>query len=315
MDFFENPDHYTKDFLAHQRHLPALEELQKQISETLHEVSLDDKGDFKMITKVCCYKVAGVVADLNKAILQSLRINSYSAAEALSRTSLENSINLMLFSDDRTSARPKSFFLGYLNKALENARKWHNYGVKKDHADSALRGLELEQSLLVVKGMFADLEQGTKGWADAYGRFEQAGYALFYHVLFSSASDSTHGFSSDVFNHFLGEIVPSVEEEKRAYFGRIKAEKISFAYYLATNAVLFYCVAASRIASRAEDLAASDKFLIIAEILESMLSEHESLAVTCLDSLAAARKELEAIEARKGNASSKANGSIEPRGV
>lgn len=296
MDFVENPDHYTKDFIAHQRHLRELGEFQRKISETLYEVNLDEKGDFKLSTKVCCYKVANVVTDLNNGILQSLKIKSYSAAEALSRTSLENSINLILFSDDKSSARPKSFLLGYLNKTLDNARKWHKYGVNNDHADSAKRGLELEKSFLVLKSMFGDLEQGTKGWPDAYSRFEQAGHALFYHVLFSSASDSTHGFGSDVFNQLLGELVPCQDDEKLTYFKRTKAEKISFAYYLATNAVLFYCAAASRIAARAEDLAAFDKFVIIASALESMLSEHEHLAITCLDSLAQARKRLEEIK-------------------
>lgn len=292
MDYCNNPDHYTGQFLGHQRHLPSLEALQREVSSTLSGVDLDHRGDFSTVTKVCLYKVSEVIADLNRAILSSLGIGSYSAVEALSRTSVENSINLVLFADDFTTSRAKSVLLNYLNRSIDKAKKWRAYGKEKGDSQTMVRALELEEWLLDIKSRCADLEGGTKGWPDAFRRFEDAGYGHFYHVIFAPASDSAHGFSNDIFNDFLGVFSLMEERERASYFERHRAEKISFAYYLATYAILFYCVAASHIAARAEETEAVERFLAISKELEEMLAEHQSLFDITQHSLAKAREAL-----------------------
>ncbi|NUT81834.1 DUF5677 domain-containing protein [Pseudomonas brassicacearum] len=293
MNNYNRKEHFTKPHLEHKRHLPELEKLQYQIDEVLHSINLDKAGDFKFVSKVCCYTTADIIADLNIAILQSLKIGSYSAAEALSRSSLENSINLILFSQDPTSSRPKSILLNYLKTSKIRAHKWHRYARESNHIESIKRSSDFEQSLDIMKGLFGDLDsKDVKGWPDAYSRFRDAGFEHFYHILFAPASDSIHGFSNDIFNRFLGEKLPVSEEERKEYFEGQLAEKISFAYYLATHAVLFFCVAASYIADRAESEDASEKFQIIAKALEVMIVEHETLTKACLDMLAPAKESL-----------------------
>ena len=88
MNLYSNPELFTNQHLEHQRHLPVLQQLQKQISKALSSVDLDKCGDLKFVSKVCCLTISRVIDDLNRAILQSLEIGSYSAAESLSRTSL-----------------------------------------------------------------------------------------------------------------------------------------------------------------------------------------------------------------------------------
>lgn len=287
MDSYDRQEHFTKPHLEHKRHLPALEQLQDQIEEVLHSISLDEAGAFKFVSKVCCCTIADIISDLNLAMLQSLRIGSYSAAEALSRSSLENSINLILFSQDPTSSRPKSILLNYLKTSRVRARKWHRYAKESNNVESIARSSDFEQSLDVMTNLFGDLDPKTvKGWPDAYSRFRDAGYEHFYHILFAPASDSIHGFSNDIFNRFLGEKLPVSEEERSEYFEGQLAEKISFAYYLATHSILFFCAAASHIAARAEDEEASEKFHIIGKALEMMIMEHETLTKICLERLA-----------------------------
>ena len=287
MDNYNRKENFTKLHLEHKRHLPELEKLQYQIDEILHGISLDEAGSFKFISKVCCYTTADIIADLNIAIIQSLKIGSYSAAEALSRSSLENSINLILFSQDPTTSRPKSILLNYLKTSKVRAHKWHRYAKESNNVESIERASNFEQSLDVMKSLFGDLDPKTvKGWPDAYSRFRDAGFEHFYHILFAPASDSIHGFSNDIFNRFLGEKLPVSEEERTEYFEGQLAEKISFAYYLATNSILFFCVAASHIADRAENEDASEKFQIIGKVLGVMIEEHEALTKTCLESLA-----------------------------
>lgn len=118
---------FTKSHLEHERHLLALEQLQSEVDAVLNGICLGKDGAFKFVSKVCCYTTAGIVSDLNSAILQSLKIGSYSAAEALSRTSLENSINLILFGEDLTSGRPKSMLVHYFAKAKSRAKSWLRY--------------------------------------------------------------------------------------------------------------------------------------------------------------------------------------------
>ncbi|KWU52555.1 DUF5677 domain-containing protein [Pseudomonas palleroniana] len=293
MDNYNRQEYFTKPHLEHKRHLPALEQLQEKIDEVLHSVNLDEAGAFKLVSKVCCYTTADIISDLNIAILQSLRIGSYSAAEALSRSSLENSINLILFSKDTTSSRPKSILLNHLKTSKIRARKWHRYAIESNNAESIERSRDFEHSLDIMGNLFGDLDsKSVKGWPDAYSRFKDAGYEHFYHILFAPASDSIHGFSNDIFNRFLGEKLPVSEEERSDYFEGQLAEKNSFAYYLATNCILFFCAAASHIAERAEDEKASEKFHIMGKALEAMLMEHEALTKACIDRLAPAKQSL-----------------------
>ena len=277
--------------------MPELKALQYKIDKVLRSISLENAGDFKFATKICCFTISDVIADLNIAILESLRIGSYSAVEALSRSSLENSINLIIFSRDLTSSRPRSIILNYLNTSMSRAGKWHRYAMESNNVESIDRSREYEKHLGVMKGLFGDLDSKTvKGWPDAYSRFRDAGFEHFYHILFAPASDSIHGFSNDIFNRFLGEKLSVSEEERKDYFDGQLAEKISFAYHLATNSILFFCVAASCISDRAENEEASKKFQIIASALEVMIMEHEALTKACLNIQSPAKETLRGSE-------------------
>ncbi|KWS27002.1 DUF5677 domain-containing protein [Pseudomonas syringae] len=293
MEQFDRREHLLKPHLAHMRHLHRPEQLQHEIERVLHSVTLDGPGNFVFATKVCCYTTAEIIEDVNRAILQSLKIGSYSAAESLSRTSLENSINLIFYKNDGTSNRPKSILLNYFDRARKGARNWHRHALQSNDAVSVERSRGFNESLNVFRALFGDLEtKGVKGWPDAAARFRDAGYEHFYHVLFTPASDSIHSFSNDILNRFLVEQSPLNNAEKEEFFDEQWAEKISFAFYLATHSVMFYCVAASHIADRAEDQAASDRFDAIGEEIQVMLAEHEDVTKTCIDRLAPGMSQL-----------------------
>ncbi|TWD43616.1 DUF5677 domain-containing protein [Pseudomonas sp. SJZ131] len=293
MEQFDRREHLLKPHLAHMRHLHRLEQLQREIESVLHSVSLNGPGDFVFATKICCYTTAEIIEDVNHAILQCLKIGSYSAAESLSRTSLENAINLIFYKNDRTSNRPKSILLNYFERAKKGARNWLRYALQSSDAESIERSREFDESLDVFRALFGDLDtKGVKGWPDAAARFRDAGYEHFYHVLFTPASDSIHSFSNDIFNHFVVEKSPLSDAEKAECFEEQKAEKISFAFYLATHSVMFYCVAASHIAERAEDKTASDRFVAIGYEIQSMLAEHEAVTKNCIDRLAPGMSQL-----------------------
>lgn len=285
MENFNRREYFTKLHLEHKRHLPSLEQLQHRIDEVLYSVSLNEAGEFKFASRICCYTTAGIISELNRSILNSLKIDCYSAAEALSRTSLENSINLMLFSKDPTSDTPKSMLLNYFSTSKKRAKSWCAYAERSRNSETIKRSTDFDLSLDRMRGWFKDLDDKVKPWPSAYDRFKAAGYEHFYHILFAPASDSTHGFSNDIFNRFLGEMVPLSGEERKEYFESQQAEKISFACYLATNSILFYCAAASHIARRAEHKEALENLQSIGKTLGAMLTEHETLTNNCLDGM------------------------------
>ncbi|MNR20063.1 hypothetical protein D3C85_1368870 [compost metagenome] len=66
-------------------------------------------------------------------------------------------------------------------------------------------------------------------------------------------------------------------EFKHDFFNSIGAEKTSFAYYLATNAVLLYAEAIQRLAAKLENADIEDSVFEAKKTLWQLISEHESL--------------------------------------
>lgn len=130
-----------------------------------------------------------------------------------------------------------------------------------------------------ISGVFKDINNSDAfpHWPDARSRFRIVGLEAFYHILFAQTSDSINGFSEDIFNSLLIDISPSGIDVKYALLNAKKAEKLSMAYYLTTNAVLFFCDAAHRVCCRSEceaEAAELDKVVIK---LSGAIAIHESL--------------------------------------
>ena len=76
---------------------------------------------------------------------------------------------------------------------------------------------------------------------------------------------------------------PNEIDVKHALFKAQKAEKLSLAYYLTTNAVLFFCDAAHRICCRSECEAEAEKLAKIAIRLNGVIAVHEGLMDRCYE--------------------------------
>lgn len=275
----ERINDYTQEHETHKNQLEVLAECQRDIYRILKTIDLKAAGEYKFISKVACYVMAENIDDVNHGMLKSLEINCYSAVESLARVSIENSINLMYVIKDKDSLKPRSLIKSYLTSSSKRSAHWLNYAKTIDDAKYLERAKIFSGHMENISGIFKDINNSDAfpHWPDARSRFRSVGLEAFYHILFAPTSDSIHGFSEDIFNSLLIDLSPNEIDVKHALLKAQKAEKLSLAYYLTTNAVLFFCDAAHRICCRSEceaEAAELDKIVIK---LNSVIALHESL--------------------------------------
>jgi len=275
----EHLDVFAQQHEMHRDQLGVLRECQQDTYRILKTIDLNAAGEYKFFSKVACYVMAENIDDINHGMLQSLSVNCYSAVESLARVSIENSINLMYVVKDKDSLKPRSLLKSYLTSSSKRATHWLNYAKTIDDSKYLDRAKIFSNHIESISGVFKDINDSDvfPHWPDARSRFRSVGLEAFYHILFAPTSDSIHGFSEDIFNNVLIDLSPNEIDVKHALLKAQKAEKLSLAYYLTTNAVLFFCDAAHRICVRTENdmkVAELDK---IAIKLNGVIAEHESL--------------------------------------
>mgnify|MGYP006951081376 CR=1 FL=1 len=279
MDFLKTFQQFTQAHIDHKKQLVVLEECQEQTYKALSLLDFNKDGKYTLLPKIALYAIGSNINDLNVGILSCLKASCYSSAEALARCSLENAINLILIVNDVTTNRSRSLLIHYLSQTKKRADHWVTYAKN----DSDPKGLERAEAFVeqvaMMKHMFKQLDSSRKvpGWPDARNRFISVGMERLYHILFAPASDSIHGFSEDVFNQTLIELAQDDAVTKNAAHTATRAEKISFAYYLAANSVAIFCEAAGQLASRVNRPDVEEMISVYAEKILGVISEHESV--------------------------------------
>lgn len=275
----ESVNDFARRHEEHKDQLGVLVECQLRIYQVLRTVDLKAAGEYKFVSKVACYVMAENIDQINHGMLRSLEINCYSAVESLARVSIENSINLMYVTMDKDSRKPRSLIKSYLTSSRKRATHWLNYAKTIGDSKYLERAQVFSDHIDGLSGVFKDIDDSDaySHWPDARSRFKCVGLEAFYHVLFAPTSDSVHGFSEDIFNNLLVELSDNDLEVKHAILNAQKAEKLSFAYYVTTNAILFFCDAAHRICCRSASEVQSEELERIALKLNNVIAIHEGL--------------------------------------
>jgi hypothetical protein len=268
---------FISDYSSHQEHLSTLTESYSSLVSLSKSINPGESNRVKyLIKKVQCDYLMKTLEDINKSIIYGLNNKLYTVCEALSRIAIEYAINMMFILEGENHERSKSLLKHYITKSKEKAKKWLNYservndikGIK--HANSKLNylnDLARENKDLVGKGV--------KGWKDARQRFSDVGHEHMYHILFSSASDSVHSASEDIFNLTMTESLPATMRET-AHHG-IYAEKVSFAYYLSANALLFFAESLARLAAVMEENEVENEIICIGKELSGIIQSHQDV--------------------------------------
>lgn len=261
----------------HKSHLPTLIGIQKKLYEQCRVLDISNCKNLKyVILKKQCDYLLQSIAEMNQGIILCLENGLYSSVESLSRIAIEHAVNLIYIVEGEEHQRAKSLLKHYVIDTKKRAERWLVYSTK--HGDEkAVEKAELKlEYLKEVSDLNPSLvKKNVKGWPDARARFRETGLESLYHVLFSSASDSVHSLSEDIFNLTIIENFPDSSKDS-GLIGFI-SEKTSFAFYLATNSLGLFSEAAARLASRMEDKLVLNKIIEVAPEINLLVAEHESL--------------------------------------
>jgi hypothetical protein len=277
------PDQIQRFVQRHNEHiyqLAALQSCQKEVFHTAAAIDLTGEGNFSMLPQVAIYTIVMNIDDLNRGILSCLESRCYSAAESLARSSLENSINLLCLVDDVTTTRCRSLLKSYLGQTRKRAGHWLTFAKSDDDPKTLARAQGFVNHLAMMTKIVRDFDgkKPVPGWPDARSRFRSVDLESLYHVLFAPASDSVHGFSEDIFNNTITELVYKEAGRRKTMHEATQAEKLSFAYYLAANAVAVFGEAILHLAERANRPDLEDAIVKVGEKIASVIIEHESVS-------------------------------------
>lgn len=274
--FIKSVQRFSARHFDHKNHLPTLNSCLEKVTKGARDLQVGQDNPLPFILKVETETLLHIVADLNNSLLLSLSNGLYSSVEALSRVALENTINLVYINEEDDTRRAKSLLKSYLTTSRDRGEKWLDFAVLTKDEGSEQRARAFFDNLKFVKDLlplFRDPK--VKGWSDARARFKAVGLENLYHILYAPTCNSVHSFSEDIYNQMLLEY--TAPEFKLEIFKSIEAEKTSFAYYLATNAVLLYADAVQRLAAKLENNDVEDSVFEVEGTLWGLIKEHESL--------------------------------------
>lgn len=274
--FIKSVRQFAEQHLEHENHLPLLEACYQKATENARKLNVGRDNELPFILKVEVDTLLEIVADLNRSLLLSLKNSLFSSVEALSRVALENTVNLIYICEDDESKRSDALLKSYLLTSQTRAQKWLDFAVLIKDEISESRARVFFEHLKRVKNflpLFKDPK--TKGWPDARARFKAVGLEKLYHILYAPTCNSIHSFSEDIYNQMLVE--HSLPEYTEALFDSVRAEKSSFAHYLATNAMIFYVEAIVRIANKLNNQLVENNMISIKGQLMELIDEHENV--------------------------------------
>lgn len=289
-DFSNYLSKFSDEHSEHKCHLPALIEIHKKVYEYCAALDISNCKSLKyLILKKQCDYLLQSVAELNQGIILCLESKLYSSVESLSRIAIEHAVNLIYIVEGEEHQRAKSLLKHYVIDTKKRAERWLVYSTKHDDEKATAKAeLKLEYIKEISELNPSLIKKDVKGWPDARARFRETGLESLYHVLFSSASDSVHSLSEDIFNLTIIENFP--ESAKDSGLIGFISEKTSFAFYLATNSLGLFAEAAARLASRMEDELVLEKLIEVSPEINLLVAEHESLTDSYHENLTSAGK-------------------------
>lgn len=278
-EFIKHLKNFSKQHLEHTNHLEKLDRHFSDIASNVKKMHVGSDNPLLFLIKVQAQSLLQILEDLNSSLISSLSKGLYSSVEALSRVAIENAVNLMYICDEEDAFRAKSLLKSYVTSSQDRAEKWLKFSISQNDGVAEERANTLIETLRGAKTFLTFFnDPNVKGWPDARARFRAINIEKLYHVLFAPSSNAVHGFSEDVYNQTYIEYVPA--QFRQEMFASYDAEKISFAYYLATNSILLYCEAAYRISLKLNREDMEEAFSVTRKEIFNLIGEHEELTAS-----------------------------------
>ncbi|EGR1589571.1 hypothetical protein D6L39_24100 [Vibrio parahaemolyticus] len=225
----------TAEFSKQGQQLAKLEVIGKGLSTVLNDISPKTctAETIKYLTQKVQYQYhLQRLDDINASLILCLKDGHVASVEALSRVSLESSVNLLYLLGEEKNERAMGVIQGYLKKNSYKARKWLEHAQAENNEQGIAKATQLLKSMELGSYIFQyGKECKPERWPDSIKKkFIAVDLEESYVTLFSSSSDAVHSGAEDIYNRtFVEHLDPSVKNQ--AAQGVI-AERKSFAVYL-----------------------------------------------------------------------------------
>lgn len=235
---------FTSDYSAHAAQVEALTRNVQALATISSKIPVETNASLSyVIQRVQIRQFLRAIDELNATICHAVSIKATAPAEALSRVSIEMSVNLLFILGDSPHARSKGLLNTCIEKRKSRAKKWHEFAKTVGRTSSMEAAANLLRTTeLIEKCVVSSANLPAVRWkSNSREKFKAVGHEESYCTHFQSSSDSVHLLGEDILNQTIAEFFP-VEDRERIFAG-IAAEKQSFAIYLLVQAVLLHCEA------------------------------------------------------------------------
>ncbi|MEJ8680044.1 DUF5677 domain-containing protein [Plesiomonas shigelloides] len=230
---------YSSVHFAHLEHISKLSEVVDTLSELSRQLDIDAISSYLIPKIQIDYLIRSSVEIINSLKICTVS-KHFSSVEALSRISLEMSVNLRLLIRDDVRDTSKSLVRSYLKSKESTIKKWLKFSEKENDKEAQACANTILSSIYNLKKIIPWVEvHGKDTWPKTIrDKFTLVGEEGMYLTAFASASDSVHSLSEDIFN--LTIIAVAYPEDPAEHLDAINAEKASFSIYLYILAISFY---------------------------------------------------------------------------
>lgn len=226
-----------------------------------------------------CEYLLHTIKDINNSLIDNFKLDYFSSVEALSRVSIELSVNLIyLLREDHINIE-FSYLIGHIENSLKKTSQWLNYAKRNNEIPS----IKIANKKIAFLTEFKKILLNTVGknlpiWPKTtFEKFKETGNERFYRTIFASASNSIHSFSDDIFN--ITQIMIGDNHNKDELVESYFIEKTSFAMYSLLVSLAFYLECAHELGRTLDQDNICQLLKEIAPELEKLLREHDACTI------------------------------------
>lgn len=263
---------------SHREQIKIIESCFNDYYEIISNSKILEWKKYSELTKAATFRIMYSNFELFRSILLSIKDSNYSSVEALSRVSIEYSVNLIYIQEIEDDTKAKQFFGNYLKARKTKLYKWNKFNIENS-LDSSFTQQQISELELIEKVMNESFNFSAFKWPNARERFKLCRLELEYLTLFSSASDSVHSGSEDNFNYLQSLVIGDKELKKEIQkFNRL--QEMSFAVYMSLSSLRFLLQAGMKLTDLNDIKSRYDKIEPIFLIIKKLLQEHDEQVIS-----------------------------------
>lgn len=231
---------FTNTHIGHIQDLPHLSEAVDSIEKICSDLNLDEATTY-LIPKVQLNYIFEAIIETLHSIDMCAKAGHFSTVEALSRIAVEMSANARFLYYGDLRERSKCLVQHYVKSKESSTKKWLEFATHNESTDSIAAAQSVQATINEWKIHIPWINQtSSEKWPNTIrDKFVAIDEEEAYLTVFSSASDSVHSLSEDIFNQSIAATLSS--NGAPSQIEAMQAEKASFAIYLyAYSATFFY---------------------------------------------------------------------------